>query len=184
MPGEVREAERRCPHERVCLIHVGVGAILPVFCPTDLNRAARTRITLHDQSAWNPTDQGECGSGEPCRTDPNESHPAENRKVGGSIPSLPTTSGQVGPCVVPALSDALAPDSGIVPDHRRHGRPAFAARALASSRGHTDAIEGGHSQAHGQKLRGCPRASQSRSGRRLHGARGRRGFLPRTMAPP
>jgi hypothetical protein len=68
-------------------------AILPSFCPTDLYRAARPRITLHDRSICTPADQGECNSGEPCRTDLNAPHPAENRKVGGSIPSLPTTNG-------------------------------------------------------------------------------------------
>jgi hypothetical protein len=60
-----------------------------------LYRAARTRITLHDQSACTPADQGECDSGEPCRTEPDASRPAETREVGGSIPSLPTTSAQV-----------------------------------------------------------------------------------------
>jgi hypothetical protein len=68
--------------------------ILPMFCPTDLYQAARPRITLNDESAWAAPDQGECNSDEPSRTEPNDSHPAENRKVGGSIPSLPTTTAQ------------------------------------------------------------------------------------------
>jgi hypothetical protein len=65
------------------------AAVLPSFGPTDLHRAARPRITLHDRAIWTPDDQGEYNSGEPCRTDLNARHPAENRKVGGSIPSLP-----------------------------------------------------------------------------------------------
>jgi hypothetical protein len=41
--------------------HAGTaGAFLPAFCPTDLTPAARTRITLDDQSTWTPADQGEC----------------------------------------------------------------------------------------------------------------------------
>jgi uncharacterized protein YndB with AHSA1/START domain len=67
-----------------------VRAILPTFCPTDLYRAAQPRITLNSQSAESPADQGEGDSGEPYRTDLDRPHPAENRKVGGSIPSLPT----------------------------------------------------------------------------------------------
>jgi hypothetical protein len=57
------------------------AAILPSFCPTDLHRAARPRITLHDRSTWTPADQGEYNSGEPRRTDLNARHPAEDRKV-------------------------------------------------------------------------------------------------------
>jgi hypothetical protein len=56
-------------------------AILPAFCPTNLHRAARTRTTLNSQSSWTPADQGEYDSGEPSRTEPDESHPAENRKI-------------------------------------------------------------------------------------------------------
>jgi hypothetical protein len=48
--GKVREAERHCPHERACVVYVGAGAILPLFCPTDLHRAARTRTTLNDKA--------------------------------------------------------------------------------------------------------------------------------------
>jgi hypothetical protein len=72
-----------------------------MFCPTDPHRAAQTRIKLNSQSAESPADQGEGDSGEPCRTDPDEPHPAENRKVGGSIPSLPTTSALVSGAVGP-----------------------------------------------------------------------------------
>jgi hypothetical protein len=71
------------------------GAILPAFCPTDLYRAARPRIVLDGESAWTSADQGECGSAEWSRTDPDEAHPAKNCKVGGSIPSLPTRFAQV-----------------------------------------------------------------------------------------
>jgi hypothetical protein len=67
-----------------------LGAILPAFCPTALHRAAQPRITLNAQVTWILADQRERDCGEPSRTEPNESHPAENRKVGGSIPSLPT----------------------------------------------------------------------------------------------
>jgi hypothetical protein len=52
-------------------------AILPTFCPTDLYRAARSRIVSHGGCAWTPADQGECNSGEPRRTDLNAGHPAE-----------------------------------------------------------------------------------------------------------
>jgi hypothetical protein len=40
-----------------------------------------------------PAEQGGCNRGGRSRTDPDETNPAENRKVGGSIPSLPTTNG-------------------------------------------------------------------------------------------
>jgi hypothetical protein len=96
LPAKVRQAERRCPRERVCLVHAGAGAILPMFCPTDLHRAARACTTPNDQSSCAPADQSECDSGEPRRTDPHVPHSAENRKVGGSIPSLPTTSARSG----------------------------------------------------------------------------------------
>jgi hypothetical protein len=66
--------------------------MLPTFCPTDPYRAAFTRITLNSQSAESRADQGEGDSAESCRTVPDAWHPAENRKVGGSIPSLPTTT--------------------------------------------------------------------------------------------
>jgi hypothetical protein len=66
-----------------------------MFCPVDLHRAALTRITLNDQSACTPADQSEWGPGESCRTTLDEWHPAESRKVGGSIPSPPTTSALV-----------------------------------------------------------------------------------------
>jgi hypothetical protein len=76
-----------------------VGVILPTFCPTDLHRPARPRISLNGQSARTPSDQGERDCGESPRTAPDKSHPAENRKVGGSIPSLPTRFAQVRPSV-------------------------------------------------------------------------------------
>jgi hypothetical protein len=104
LPAKVRQAERRCPRERVCLVHAGAGAILPMFCPTDLHRAARACTTPNDQSSCAPADQSECDSGEPRRTDPHVPHSAENRKVGGSIPSLPTTSAQVRPSVASAAT--------------------------------------------------------------------------------
>jgi hypothetical protein len=83
------------------------AAILPSFCPTDLYQAARPRITLNDQSACTPADQGECDSGKPCRTDPDASHPAENCKVGGSIPSLPITVDAPGNALAVARGAAL-----------------------------------------------------------------------------
>ena len=52
--------------------------------PNYLHLAARTRITLNDQSAWTPAAQGECDSGEPCRTEPDEPHPAETARISGS----------------------------------------------------------------------------------------------------
>jgi hypothetical protein len=85
------------------------------FCrrsaPTDLHRAAQRRITLNAQVAQILAGQQECDCGEPSRTEPNQSHPAENRKVGGSIPSLPTRSAQL--CGL---------DSGIPPLDEPHGR--------------------------------------------------------------
>ena len=63
---------------------MGAGAILPTFCPTDLHRAARPRIILYDRFTRPPADQAEHDADEPGRTEPNESHPAENRKVVGS----------------------------------------------------------------------------------------------------
>ena len=51
---------------------------------------------MNDRATRTPADQGECDSDERGRTELNELHPAENRKVGGSIPSLPTTSARVG----------------------------------------------------------------------------------------
>jgi hypothetical protein len=61
-----------------------LDVILPAFCPTALHRAAQPRITLNAQVAWTLADQRERDCGEPSRTEPNESHPAENRKVGRS----------------------------------------------------------------------------------------------------
>ena len=60
------------------------------FCPTDLHRAARPRITLHDRSIWtllieaNATQANRAGRicMRPTRL--------KTTKVGGSIPSLPT----------------------------------------------------------------------------------------------
>ncbi len=76
-----------------CLVaHWALGAILPALCPTALHQAARPRVTFTAQVAWIPAGQGERDCGEPSRTEPDESHPAECHKVGGSIPSLPTTS--------------------------------------------------------------------------------------------
>ena len=53
---------------------------LPAFCPTDLYRAARPRMSLNGSTARTPADQSECDAGELCRTSPDEPHPAENRK--------------------------------------------------------------------------------------------------------
>jgi hypothetical protein len=49
--GKFRDAERRCPHGRACLLYVGADAILPSFCPTDLHRAAWNCTILNDRSA-------------------------------------------------------------------------------------------------------------------------------------
>jgi hypothetical protein len=59
-----------------------VGAILPMFCPTDLYRAAQPRITLNSQSAESPADQGKGDSDQSCRTVPDELHPAEKPQGG------------------------------------------------------------------------------------------------------
>ncbi len=69
-----------------------LGAIPPALCPTAVHQAARPRITFAAQVAWIPAGQRERDCGEPSRTEPDESQPAESHKVGGSIPSLPTTS--------------------------------------------------------------------------------------------
>jgi hypothetical protein len=74
-----------------------VGAILPTFRPTDPHRGAQTRIMLNSQPAESPADQGEGDSDESCRRDLDASHPAENREVRGSIPSLPTRFSLVRP---------------------------------------------------------------------------------------
>ena len=71
----------------------GAVAILPAFCQNYPHRPVRARINSDDQSRIQPAEQGERGSGGSSRTDPDEANPAENRKVGGSIPSLPTTNG-------------------------------------------------------------------------------------------
>jgi len=67
-----------------------------------------------------PADQGECDSDGPSRTDPNDLHPAENRKVGGSMPSLP---------IAPPQLDVAGPRSALGPC--RSGR----ARASAGTNG-------------------------------------------------
>jgi hypothetical protein len=69
LAGKVRDAERRRPHERACLAYVLAGAMLPLFCPTDLHRAARTRISLNDQASSTSADQDECDPGKLGRTD-------------------------------------------------------------------------------------------------------------------
>jgi hypothetical protein len=69
--------------------------ILPIFCRSYPHRAVPTRINPDDDRDSIPAEQGECGSGGSSRTHPDEYHPAENGKVGGSIPSLPTASAQL-----------------------------------------------------------------------------------------
>src|SRR5215211_6320261 len=123
-----------------------LGAILPAFCPTALHRAAQPRITLNAQVTWILADQRERDCGEPSRTEPNESHPAENRKVGGSIPSLPT--GHIEPlriawhqgpawgdhhCARPRPRGMLHADAVI--QGRRHGRPSERRTAAPRVRG-------------------------------------------------
>ena len=65
---------------KLTLDALAVGALLPTFCPTDLNLAAQTRITLNSQSAKSPADQGECDSDESCRTEQEVSRPAETAR--------------------------------------------------------------------------------------------------------
>jgi len=66
--------------------------------PPILYRAARPGTIPHSRPLWTPAGQGERRPGEASRTLLDELHPAENRKVGGSIPSLPTTTVQVSAC--------------------------------------------------------------------------------------
>jgi hypothetical protein len=68
-------------------VALGHGRDSAGVLPYCLHWAAPPRITLNAQVAWILADQRECDAGEPGRTEPTESHPAENRKVGGSIPS-------------------------------------------------------------------------------------------------
>jgi hypothetical protein len=89
----IRSGPRCFPSSRWAELWVGV--ILPRFCLTDLHRLAPPRISLNGQASRTPSDQVERDFGESPRTAPDESHSAENRKVGGSIPSLPTTSALV-----------------------------------------------------------------------------------------
>ena len=70
-----------------CLI-TGEPADCAALCPTGLHRAGRTRTDPDGQSACIPAQHGEYGPSESFRTDLDESHPAEHRKVGGSIPPL------------------------------------------------------------------------------------------------
>jgi hypothetical protein len=66
-------------------------------------------------TVWTPAGQGEPRPGEASRTLLDELHPAENRKVGGSIPSLPTTTVQVSAC------GTGPPVGGNPPDYRLGG---------------------------------------------------------------
>jgi hypothetical protein len=70
-------------------------AIVPALCPTCPHRAVQSRINPDDESASTGAQQGGCGAGGSSRTDLDESHPAENRRVGVSIPSLPTGFAQL-----------------------------------------------------------------------------------------
>src|SRR5215216_8136950 len=65
-------------------------AILPTFCPTGPHPAVRTRLNPDDEVRLHHAEQHGSGSDGRSRTDLDRSHPAENRKVGGAIPSLPT----------------------------------------------------------------------------------------------
>ena len=96
------------------------STILPTFCLTNPHRAERRRIAWDDRVHLHPADQGECDSDGPSRTDPNDLHPAENRKVGGSMPSLP---------IAPPQLDVAGPRSALGPC--RSGR----ARASAGTNG-------------------------------------------------
>jgi hypothetical protein len=83
--------------------------------PTILYRAARPGTIPHSRPLWTPAGQGERRPGEASRTLLDELHPAENRKVGGSIPSLPTTTVQVSAC------GTGPPVGGNPPDYRLGG---------------------------------------------------------------
>ena len=185
-PCLARSARRSAaaPHERVSLIHVGVGAILPVFCPTDLNRAARTRITLQTNPPGTLLIRANAAQANPAgRTRTSRTRLKTARSAVRSRPCPPHQArlghawSQHSPMrwpQIPALSPTTAatggrlsplghsPVAGATPTPLRAATARLTARSCAAG----------------------PRASQSRSGRRLHGARGRRGFLPRTMAPP
>jgi hypothetical protein len=68
---------------------------VPAFCPTCPHRAVQFRIDPDGKVRLCRAEQGRCGAGGSNRTDPDEPHPAENCKVGGSIPPLPTTFPEV-----------------------------------------------------------------------------------------
>jgi hypothetical protein len=96
--------------------------ILPVFCRSCPHRAGQARINPDDDRTSIAAEQGRFDSGGCPRTDPDEANPAENRKVGGSIPSLPTTSAATkGRRSPPAIRHRLAlrgSDHGLVPGRR------------------------------------------------------------------
>jgi hypothetical protein len=88
-------------------------AVLPAFCPTDLHRAARTRTTLNSQSSWTPADQGEYDSGEPSRMEPDESHPAENRKPSRGGACIEVASEKSRPSYSRACCQSSLPGAGL-----------------------------------------------------------------------
>jgi hypothetical protein len=69
--------------------------ILPVFCRSCLHRTVPIRISPDDDWASIAAEQGGCGIGGCPWTGLDKTNPAENRKAGGSIPSLPTLTVQL-----------------------------------------------------------------------------------------
>jgi hypothetical protein len=68
---------------------------LPSFCQNCPYRTGRIWIDTDDNFASTYADQDSSDLGEWSWTALDGEHPAENRKVGGSIPSLPTRFAQV-----------------------------------------------------------------------------------------
>src|SRR5215204_934583 len=81
--------------------------------PTNPHQAERRRIIWDDRVHSHPADQGGCDSDVPSWTDPNDLHQAENRKVGGSMPSLP---------IAPPQLDVAGPRSALGPCRRGRAR--------------------------------------------------------------
>jgi hypothetical protein len=112
---------------------------------------------------------------------------AENRKVGGSIPSLPTTSGQVRACIASTPLGASAPGSAIVPP----STPIAATSGRRSPPGHsTDAggtptpLRTATARLTASRCAAGRRASRSQSDRDdLRPGRGR-AFRVRAICPP
>jgi hypothetical protein len=84
-----RWADAQCfPSSRWAELWVGV--ILPTFCPTNLYRPARPRISLNGQSARTTSDQGERDCGQSPRTSRTR---LKTARISGSSRSLAVTLG-------------------------------------------------------------------------------------------